>query len=723
MEIKEKPVDLKSDFNDPPYQYKSRPLWVWADATVTTDGIKDFLQESKDRSGYYGFTICAGTGLSPAYLSEEFFSKYGDAVTKAAELGQKLCIYDDYNFPSGFAGGHLAANYPNDLAKRLDMMEEDINGPILYTKAIPTGTLMGVVAMEATTKERIDITNKASNEFLIWNAPTGSWKVMIFVCILDGWDRVDYLEPDSVNKIIEIDHQKYYDHFSSYFGNTIDCMFYDEPAFWNVQGGRTWTPAYNNKFQAKYGYSPAPYYPALWYDIGKDTEAARNALFGFRAELYATGFIKTISDWCNAHKIKLSGHIDQEEVVNPCSITGDLMKAFKYQDIPGVDEISCYGRGSKMYKVVSSAAFNYDKPLIMTETYGAMGESMGIPILYKEAMDQYVKGINYMVPHALWYNNISVIFPPELSYRSAQYGPELSEYNKYIGRLNMMLQYGRHVADIGILYPIATLQAGYHFGVGDPYTGGIIPAEADYMDIGEMLSLDVRRDYTFIHPEVLDEKCQVDGITMKMNNTYNYEQYKVFIIPGSKTIKCSNLQKIKQFYDNGGKVIATTQLPYKSAEFGHDADVANMIQSMFGGMQKLEYLGINPSHYIINTNANGGKAYFTSKPTAACMKAMLDDAMDEYDVEFESDVPVLNGNLSYIHKRKDGTDVYFIANSSDTNIDTYIKLRGNLSVEIWDPHTGTTFRPEYSHMIKNGQNITRVRLMLSAVKSIFIRGI
>jgi hypothetical protein len=41
------------------------------------------------------------------------------------------------------------------------------------------------------------------------------------------------------------------------------------------------------------------------------------------------------------------------------------------------------------------------------------------------------------------------------------------------------------------------------------------------------------------------------------------------------------LKKIKQFYDNGGKVIATGQLPYKSAEFGHDADVVATIKAMF----------------------------------------------------------------------------------------------------------------------------------------------
>jgi hypothetical protein len=91
----------------------------------------------------------------------------------------------------------------------------------------------------------------------------------------------------------------------------------------------------------------------------------------------------------------------------------------------------------------------------------------------------------------------------------------------------------------------------------------------------------VCRDFTFLHPEVLDERCSVKGNLIKLNNQVNHEEYKVFIMPGHKTIRWSNLKKIKQFYDNGGKVIATGQLPYKSAEFGHDADVVATIKAMF----------------------------------------------------------------------------------------------------------------------------------------------
>ena len=98
-------------------------------------------------------------------------------------------------------------------------------------------------------------------------------------------------------------------------------------------------------------------------DIGPETEAARNYLFGFRTELYASAFPKVIQEWCEKHGITATGHQDQEEVVNPVSVAGDLMKCFKYQDIPGVDKIGGDRPAERFYKVISSAAYNWDKAL------------------------------------------------------------------------------------------------------------------------------------------------------------------------------------------------------------------------------------------------------------------------------------------------------------------------------------------------------------------------
>ena len=706
-------ASFRNEFADPPLSWQSRPLWFW-NGPLDAEKTKGMVAACK-AAGYYGMGILPSDGMGVDFMSSEFLKHYKVAVDEASRLGMKMCLYDEYWFPSGSASGLLAKKHPEALGKRLDMLATDVDGPKEFTQAVPAGTLMGVVAMEAVTKQRLDIASSIKDGNLRWNVPAGSWKVMIFTCVPDGGaGLVDYLDPKAVLAFIELTYQTYHDAMPDHFGTTIDGTFYDEPAFYHVQGGRAWTESFNERFREHFNTDPVLLYPSLWFDIGPDTAAARNALFGMRAELYATGFVKTISDWCSAHQMELTGHADQEELANPVIGTvGDLIKSFKYQSMPGIDQIGFYGRASKAYKVVSSAANNYDRPQVMTECYGAM--DLPLPNLYKEAMDQFAKGINTMVPHAVWYDQAAIRFLPDLSPDAPKYGQELPAYNKYVGRLQRMLQGGRHVVDIGVLYPIATLQAGSWFGPGNPYEGCVDIPEADYMEVGEVLSLGVRRDFTFVHPEVLEERCTVDNAAITLDNSVNHERWRVFIIPGSRCIHASTLRRIKKFFDQGGSVIATTRLPECAAEFGADAEVRQLVAEIFGDAA-VEHQN---EASVCHRNAKGGKAWFIPAPHVESLNAVLTEALPEGDVVIDHNPTVNGGNFSYIHNVKDGRSIYFFANSSDDAVETWVSLRGKVVPEIWNPHDGKIGSAEVMHISGKEGPITRVHLKLAPVQSLF----
>jgi hypothetical protein len=845
--IKNRPINImRQDFANPPLSFKSSPLWFW-NTTLNKSQTRKVLVDSRN-AGYYGLGILPSEGMNPAFMTPEYLDQYKAAVEMADSLGMKLYLYDEFYFPSGMAGGLLVKQYPEAVSKRLDMDLFETKGSQSFDHPVNSGTFMGAVGMETNSLKRIDLSDKLSNGYLKGELPSGDWKVMIFTLKPDsssGRNHVDYLSPEAVQRFIELTYEKYYKAFPDHFGTTIEYAFYDEPTLRWVEGGRTWTEEFNNKFKKHYGFSPVIYYPAMWFDIGPETQYARNLLFGFRADLYSKGFPKTINDWCNAHNIKLTGHVDQEEIVNPVALCGDLMKAFKYQDIPAVDEIFYYGRSSKIYKVISSAANNYDRSVVATECYGAT-RKMTIENLYKEAMDQFAKGINLMEPHAVWYTE-KVDIQPDLSPTSIKFGSSLPEYNKYIGRLQSMLQGGQHVADIGVLYPIASLQGSYHFGPGDPGMGGVIPSEADYLDIGEMLALEIRKDFTFIHPEILDEKCRITGNKIQLMNKVDKEEFKTVIIPGSQMIQLTNLQKIKEFYDQGGIVIATSLLPDRSAEQGKDEEVRQIIKYIFGnnaydnkdlqritsssnwntggslpsyafdgkmetswkpseGNLKNEWIQIdlggsktinqvnvkknddkpfsftilyfNGNNWIeagkcsgegkekkigmpsvplsairivldsgavgkvvipeveildqenhnictpvkpftLTTNNKGGKAYFVPAPNSSILKTILDQSGISWDVNFENEYPVSEGNLTYIHKKLNGKNIYFFANSSEKNVDIPVLLKGKLNLQLWNPHTGNISGCECKTETRAGTIFTSIQLKLNPVESVF----
>jgi hypothetical protein len=182
-------ADLKSDFVNPPLKFRPRPLWFWNDTQVTAAEVQVQLQGNRDRSGYGGLApLPFGAKLTPKYLSEEYFDLYGAAVNKAKELGMFLTIYDEYGFPSGSGGANMGDGiprfknkFPDATLRRLDKYEEDVTGPASYSKPLPAGTLMSIVAMNTDTQERVDLTGKASNGSISWSVPGGTWKISIII--------------------------------------------------------------------------------------------------------------------------------------------------------------------------------------------------------------------------------------------------------------------------------------------------------------------------------------------------------------------------------------------------------------------------------------------------------------------------------------------------------------------------------------------------------------
>ena len=706
-----------SEFKTPPTKFRPDPLWFWNNTDITKEGIDAQMPGFLEKCGYGGLAILPfGPNLTPKYLTEEYFERYKYAVEKAAELGLTLSLYDEYGFPSG-SGGAINADgvprfrnrFPNLTMKRLDKIEEETRGGATYVSPVSkTGQLMAAVAMNADTKERIDLSGNITEETIVWKVPEGNWKIMQFVCVADDDPNMDYLSEEAAKAYISMTHEAYYKRMPEYFGKTSTSTFFDEPTLYRAQA-RCWTPTFNETYIKKYGSSPALYYPALWYDIGPETQAARNALFGLRAELYAAAYPKAVSEWSKAHGIVATGHQDNEEIENPVGTSADLMKCFKYQDVPGIDKIGGDRPAEKFYKIVSSAAYNWDHSLVMSETYGAMGN---IPwdTLYNVAMDQYSKGINMLIPHAVWFNDRDVTFEPELSHRNRLYNQGLYEFNTFLARLNMLLRNDdRFVTDVAMLYPIETMQGEHYFdGPLGAYAGGVKIPDMDYVQISQRLTNELGRDFQFLHPEVLQDACRVDKNGLTLANTKQYNTFRTLIVPSSKTISVANLAKILTFFEAGGQVIFTTQLPVKSTEPNADAQVVALMDKLLP--EKLRSSG-EP-----HTNPAGGRVVFLAKPGADALRNALARPSETFDVEFpEGIVP-----MRYIHKERAGKDIYYFANLNGKAFDSAVALRGKKRYELWNPHTGevTALQPEYAK--KGKDRVSLVRLRVEPSQSVFL---
>jgi hypothetical protein len=682
----------QSDFQSMPAAVRPNPLWFWNNAQVEPDELVGQMAGYRD-AGYGGLSILPfGKGFKPKYLTEQYFDVYGLCIEEAAKLGMTLWIYDEYGFPSGTAGdingdgnGRFRTRFPGHTNKRLDMAQYPVPQGKKIRLTVPSDSLMAVVGFDSISKQRIDLKPFIKNGELRWSPPAGHWKTLIFRCVDAGNTIVDYLSPEAVGHFIEMTHEEYYKRFSRYFGTTIVGTFFDEPTLYYANG-RTWTGDFNLKFKAQHGYDPDLLYPALWFDIGPETAEARNLLFGFRSQLYAEGYPRLVSEWSLKHGVHATGHQDNEEIFNCVGTSGDLMKCFKYQEVPGIDKIGGNRPTEGFYKVVSSAATNWDHSLVMSETYGAMG-NIDWNTIFGIAMDQYSKGINLLIPHAVWYDTTNITFLPELSLRNPLYADSLRTFNDYLARLNALLQKdSRWIGDVAVLYPIHTMQAGHYFdGPLDYYHGGVEIPGLNYIDIGLTLSDSLGCDFMFVHPETLEEKGSVAHGRLHLNNQMQ-TTFRTVVVPAGKTISLAGLRLIQDLAAAGGHVVFVGEQPSQSTFLAENAEIQRIVAEMLHHRNVFTVEKASDLCHILP------KIY--------------------HSVSFIDNNPLRN-----IHKHYEGRDFWFFCNPDAKTVSSEIEVDGEYSLELWDPHSGQT-GIELKTSVSGGK--TRFHLTLDAYRSVFV---
>ncbi len=729
---------LRDDFANPPVEYRPMPLWH-LNGHLTKEGIKKQITEARDYSGYGGMTplpvtplphwfdqhICPG--MSPAYLSKEYFDLYNYMLEVSKELGTQIILYDDGDFPSGSAGGRLLKEYPQYTRKYLIKDEFTTQGGKTVKKDYVlknTQSWLAVSAMNTATFEVVDLQSFLDKNKLSWNAPAGEWKVMAFLIEYNvgppHGHLVDYMEPAAVSKLMEMTYGEYDKRFGAYFGNVITKTFFDDVGF--VFMDQTWNKEISTIFREKTGKNPALYYPALFYDIGPETHAARVAFLDARSELMAEGYVKQVSEWSAKRNMKSMGHPPENYSPNTVVTSGDVLKLYRHAQIPLLDVIFWYGRGRNGYKQISSAADIGDKGLVGAELNGAFAEDMDSLDLYRVAMESMVRGINFLVPHGLWYDTDpkNIRIPPLISFDNPYWGKAVPNYSKFTSRSCVMLQNGKRVVDVGLLWPITAIQG--ETWIGRDGQSGLpvahwLPAGVNHYELSGLLTDEIRRDFTYVHPDdLVNGKVTANGADLVLNNKVNIQNYKVLIMPGGDVISASALKKIKEYYDNGGKIIATVLLPTRAGEFGRDNEVKQIIEEIFG-----EY----PAKDVTVKNGKGGEFVFLTIANKNTVESALTAMNLVADVSFDSKTTATpkTGCINYTHKQKEGKDIYYFVNTGGDPLSTTITLRGNLkNIEIWDPHTGivTKVPGVKREKLSDGDAVTAMPLSMSSVSSLFV---
>ena len=789
---------LRASFLNPPSEVR---VVVGLGNPSTPTAPKDLhaaMQEKFDQ-GYGGVYF---EPVRQNYFTPEWFDAYRDALSYAKENGRKVVVYDDIEFPSGVAGDRIMTEFPEHRARLLTKKEWDVKGPkALSLNLEMEGDVLGVSALNMDTKECIVVADSPKDGKVFWSVPFGNWKILAYSIVQRG-RMIDLMDDAAVDKYIELVYEKYAEEIGSFFGNTITENFFDDVGFWYMTN--PWNRSVNELFRSKYGKDPLKYLPAMWYDIGQDTEAARYCLFDAQAQQFADTFARKLSTWAAAHGFDCMGHVPGAYEPNPTLMSGDPYKFYSYLQMPFQDILFSYMSGRPGIKVTSSTATLYNRGSSGAEMFA--GYMLDGDMLYRVPMESMTRDVNFIVSFAHNYSREGRDGFDGTSYRERHPATDLGytrEWNDFLGRSYSLLRDARSVVDIALLVPIESLHASECFeedvleveennrklseatgaaaggmgsivavgggqrrantdysmfmGLSKPDTGKYvtIPMEratgngkhvypsCNYFKISELLSNQVRRDFTFIPGEVLaSDKLQVKGSLLHLDNPDTWQDYRVVIIPSQFLVRPELLRKLKSFYDAGGKLLFTGEVAFKSAIIGRDEEVKSLMRELAGIVSQ-------PEEEFTLTNDRGGMLAYIPEVTSETLRTTLDRLVPDADVkitpipqlEHEDTGEVvfgvdysetsglfaafgapmktlpddLKGELSYVHRVKDGRNIYCFINTTNHPVTTTVRLRGKMHLEAWNPHDGSM--APWDAERKDGYTV--ISLKLDPVSAVF----
>ncbi|KLU40857.1 MAG: glycosyl hydrolase [Limnochordia bacterium] len=717
----------KEAFRVPPRELGIMPFWFW-NGELDYEEMEYQLRELHSK-GIPGIFIHSRFGLEVPYLSDEWFKRVQFTIDKAKELGMQVWIYDEKNWPSGTVGWEIPTKHPDLQQRYLELVILDFNGPFFtYLEGTDSRYLdledsepicaYGVRAEEfeaGEIKEIIDVTpNLSFDKVIPWEAPAGRWKLLYFVERRAKW-YIDALNPESTKKFIEYTHEQYKKWIGHEFGKGMPGFYTDEPAmhYFSVQEDNyiiPWSKHMFKIFREANGYDLKPYLPALFAGMGDMTTKVRCDFWQALSRQYAKAYYRQISEWCKENNLYHTGHLLYEEFLRLITrVEGNIFDQLKEMHITGVDHL--YPRiGSAdrpeehtAMKVGSSAAHHFGSTRLLCESLGGTYWDCTMERMKWIADWEYVLGVNLFNPHGFHYSvegERKRDWPPSQFYHHPWW-EKYDLFNGYVARNSYMLSGGRHVAKVAVLYPIVSIWANYTPQAPTP-TAALI--EQEFYNLTDSL-LRLHFDYDYVDEEVLAGAEVRDG---KM--IIGDEEYELLILPPLTTIRESTLEKLETFFQAGGKIIADALLPTENTA-GFSKELTEAISGLFGQdalAVRADALKEGGEQSVTaNSNASGGKCIFVSKGFGPSLPgSTLDKVIREC---ITPDVEISDPNVFYLHRIKDGKDVYFLVNPTAEDRSMTLSLEGLGRPEAWCSVSGKiTPVPVYRH--EEGRTIFPVEL-------------
>ncbi len=678
-------TELQQAFANPPEEYRPWVYWFW-NGDIDSTQIRFQLEEMKRSHTVSTVVLLAWEGLTIEFLSDEWFDQVKYACDIAAEVGLKICLYDEWCWPSGHAGGIMLKNHPELRSKCLSENRQSITGPDRFTTTVNEESAsifaVPIVNGQSVYTKLTNLSNQISYHSLDWQVPEGEWEILSYEVkagdfrpVFSEMYYVDLLDPRTAAEFIKINHARYYAKMPEYFGNVITSIITDEPGVyqnlkpWGINPETiAWTPGFSDEFRKRKQYDLADYLPALWHNLGAESIKVRNDYYQVVAELLQDSYFKPLHDWAEDHQIQLNIQPAHEEELKYSAIMqGDYFSAMEYSHIQGADAVYHWNPKAITPKIASSAARSFGTHDLFCEVFGAYGWSTTIEKMKAVTDWLFARGVNHLMLSSFYFENQRnwrMEIAPSL-FIGTNYWPFLKTYTDYTSRLSFLLSGGQHVAKIAVLYPDKSAR----FLLNPIDETAVSTLDSNFQKLCEQL-LAWQWDYDIVNDVTLQQKMRISTengkAVLNLNHRVVQSDYELMILPYVTVVDQATLDVIREFYLTGGTVIAIGNLPIWNTAGKFVFEDTEVIWNS-------EWAG-DPD--------KSGKAFQITG--LSCELNHLLQLNLKQDIRLNKETAAVN----FIHKRKAGLDIYFVTNNDSLPVTNEISFRNTGVPEIWNPENG-----------------------------------
>lgn len=662
-------MTLSSDLSDvahlfptPPNDSRIMMRWWWFGPAVVKPELQREILAMK-AGGIGGFEIQPVYPLAlddPAkgfrnlpYLSKDFL----DAVTFASDTARENNMRVDMTLASGwpYGGSHV----PVTLASsRLRQVVTDVapsetsvalpsigNGEALITMFVGPGSsksydisgLKQVPVHEEHGRTMLDAA--AENRVAVFYISSRTGQQVKRAAVGANGFVLDHMDKAAIDDHLRVVGEKLMQAFGDHppyavFSDSLEVY------------GADWTGDLIPEFQKRRGYDLTPHLPELFKGDSEECFEVRRDWAKTLTELVDERYLTPINNWAIKHHTRFRS---QTYGLPPVSLSSNNLVALPEGEGP-------QWRSFSFTRWATSASHLYGRPITSAETWTWLHSPAfrATPLDMKAEADRFfIEGVNQLIGHGWPYSPPGVAEPGWEFYAAAVFNDHnpwwivMPDITKYLQRMSYLLRQGKPDNDIAVLLPNDDAYARLKPGMVT------LSGEMSHYVTPELMG------------QILDSGFNVDYIDGEAIEKVGI-QHPVLVLPHVERLSPDVLEKIIEYAQHGGKVIAVGTTPSKSPGMENAKEISEKVSAL---SQQL-FQGANAGGRLVSSDTDLG----------AALKAALTP-----DVVVSDDA----SDIGFIHRKLTDGEIYFVVNTSNHDIHATVKFRDTAkSAAMWDPFSG-----------------------------------